>query len=144
MLRTLFLGLAVLLFSSSIAATAQDDQYPLLDGCKWKDETVLINGKIDQNLSFRYQDCDGTHAPKVTFALDETNALVQSGTDGATDTVAQFWPLNGRKPSEVVAAVASPSIAENEKGRCVVHLDYVNGRYSFEPNAAMLSRWKST
>jgi hypothetical protein len=123
-------------------APAQDsgmgDEYPLIEGCKWMDLTVVVNTKPNQKLSFRYQDCDGQNAAKVTFTLDMKNALIQNWSDGATDTAAQFWALNGRKPSEVIAAVAAPSIGAKEKGRCVVHLDYVTGQYSYEPDAPYL------
>jgi hypothetical protein len=142
MLRIFQLSVIALVLSSTAAAVAQDvqtdDEYPLMEDCKWQDQVALIDGKPDQKLSFRYQDCDGTSAPKATFALEKSNALVQFWGDGASDTVAQFWALDGRKPSEAVAEVASPSVAEPEKGRCIVHLDYVTGQYSYEPTAAYL------
>ena len=136
MLRTLLVSLAALWFS--ISAMAEDDKYPLIDGCTWKDGAVLINGKINQRVSFRYQECDGSHAPKVTFALDKKNDLVQSSNNGAIDTVAHFWALNGRRPSKLIASVAGPSVAGKEKGRCIVHFDYVTGQYSYEPDVAYL------
>jgi hypothetical protein len=140
--RKLLLSSIALILSSASVALAEEaqtgDDYPLIEGCTWKDQTVLINDKSNQKLSFRYQDCDGSTAAKASFAIEKTNVLVQSLNSGASDTVARFWALNGRKPSEVIAEVASPSVAENEKGRCVVHLDYVTGQYSYEPNAAYL------
>ena len=141
MMRMHGLAIGAFLIVSTTSATAQDastNRTSLMEGCNWKDQTVLINGKPHQKLSFRYQDCNGSYAPKVTFALDEHNALIQSSGDGASGTVAQFWTLAGRKPSAAVAEVASPSITANEKGRCLVHLDYVTGQYSYEPNAAYL------
>jgi hypothetical protein len=141
-MRRIPLCLIAFALACSAPVAAQDsgasDEYPLIEGCKWKDQTVLINGKSNQKLSFRYQDCDGTNAAKVTFTLDKGNALLQTWADGASDTVAQLWALNGGKRSELVAALASPSIADNEKGRCIVRLDYVTGQYSYEPNAGYL------
>ena len=52
--------------------------------------------------------------------------------------MAQFWPLSGKKPFSLVEAVASPSIAEDERNRCQVRLDYVTHRYSYEPTAAYM------
>src|SRR5438105_1985009 len=40
--------------------------------------------------------------------------------------------------TSATAQDASTSITANEKGRCLVHLDYVTGQYSYEPNAAYL------
>jgi hypothetical protein len=139
MLRTFLLSLAFLTLSATaLRAQMSGDEYPLMDGCAWKDAAVLVHGKANQKLSFRYQDCDGTYAAKATFTLLSTDAMVQNLADGVSDTVAQFWALNGRKPSQLIAEVASPSVAGKEKGRCIVHLDYMNGQYSYEPDAAYL------
>jgi hypothetical protein len=109
----------------------------LYEGCKWSDQTIELATKPPLDLSFRAQACDGKQAPKVTFALDSSNTLTQSW-DGHSVPVVQFWPLSGKKPFALVETVASPSIAEDERNRCQVRLDYSTHQYSYEPTAAYM------
>jgi hypothetical protein len=134
-------AIAVLFGSLSLSAYASaqapEGEIALYQGCEWSDQTINLAAKPPIKLSFRRQACDGKQAPKVSFALDGNNTLIQSW-DGNTVPVAQFWPLSGKKPFSLVEAVASPSIAEDERNRCQVRLDYVTHRYSYEPTAAYM------
>jgi hypothetical protein len=133
--RPIAVAIGVVLVST--AAFAQNDGAELIEGCTWKDQTLAFNGKVNQALKFRYQDCDGQHAEKVTFSLDRNNRLImQSG--GRSDTVAQFWALKGEKPSSFIPKVAEPSIDPKEKGRCAVKLDDITRHYTYAPTAAYL------
>jgi len=109
----------------------------LYEGCKWSEQAITLATKPELKLSFRSQDCDGKQAPRASFTVDGNNTLIQSW-DGATLPVAQFWPLSGRPPHALIETVASPSIAENERTRCQVRLDYTTHRYSYEPDAAYM------
>ncbi|MBL8908938.1 MAG: hypothetical protein JNM20_19865 [Rhizobiales bacterium] len=119
------------------SAQTPDDEATLYDGCKWTEQAVDLASTPPLELSFRWQACDGKQAPKVTFTLDRNNTLIQAW-DGNKIPVAQFWPVSGKKPFSLVDAVASPSIAEDERNRCQVRLDYVTRRYSYEPTAAYM------
>ncbi len=125
-------------------STGGDSDATLLPGCQWKDQTVLIHGKPNQQLSFRYQDCKGTDLPKVVYALNEREELIQSWGGDHGGPIAQFWPLNDAKPSALIDDIASPSIKEKEKGRCLVHLDFASGTYNYEPNAAYMEELLAT
>ena len=116
----------------------------LLRGCQWKDQTVLIHGKANQQLSFRYQDCDAKDLPKVVYALNEREELVQSWGGDHGGPVARFWPLGGDKPSDLIRKIAIPSVAPKEIGRCVVHLDFASNTYNYEPNAAYMEELLAT
>src|SRR5688500_8700339 len=96
----------------------------LLPGCQWKDQTVLIHGKPNQQLSFRYQECNAKDLPKVVYALNEREELIQSWGGDHGGRVARFWPLAGEKPSRLIRRIAVPSIDPKEIGRCLVHLDF--------------------
>jgi hypothetical protein len=136
----LSIPLAVMLLSA-VPLHAQEDEEGVdaIEGCVWKDQTVLIDGKANQQLSFRYQDCDGTNAAKVTYSLNEKDELVQTAAVGQqSNPVAHFWALNGEKPSSLIAKIASPSLPDKEKGRCQVVLDYESRTYEFEPDAAYM------
>ena len=110
-----------------------------IEGCAWKDQTVLIHGKPNQQLSFRYQECDGTNAAKVTYSLNDKDELIQTAEVGQqAQAVAHFWGLNGEKPSSLVPRVAAPSLPEKEKNRCQVVLDYVSRTYQYQPDAAYM------
>lgn len=126
----------VLLPRAAMAQAADGDATPY-EGCKWTDQTIDLTVKPPIKLTFRWQSCDGKQAPKVSFALDGSNTLTQSW-DGNSVPVAQFWPVSGKKPFALVEAVASPSIAEDERNRCQVRLDYVTHQYSYEPTAAYM------
>lgn len=119
------------------AAQTPESDVTLYEGCKWSEQTIDLSVKPTLKLSFRWQACDGKQAPKVAFALDGSNTLTQSW-DGNSVPVAQFWPLSGKKPFALIETVASPSIAEAERNRCQVRLDYVTHRYSYEPTAAYM------
>ncbi|CAN5150350.1 hypothetical protein BH10PSE7_BH10PSE7_40570 [soil metagenome] len=129
--------LATLVLLSQAARAEEDDGVTLLENCQWRDQTVLINAKPNQQLSFRWQACSGTEEASVTFALDKDNVLQQSW-DGASTPVAKFWPLGGDKPSQAVEKIARPLAPADEKDRCVVRLDYVDHTYHFEPDAAFM------
>jgi hypothetical protein len=135
----------LLLSASPFAQTAtEDSDATLIPGCQWKDQTVLIHGKLNQQLSFRYQECTGKDLPKVVYALNEREELIQSWGGDHGGPVAQFWPLNDAKPSELIDDIASPSIAEKETGRCLVHLDFASGTYNYEPNVAYMEELLAT
>jgi hypothetical protein len=116
----------------------------LLPGCQWKDQTVLIHGKSNQQLSFRYQECAGKEFPKVVYALNEREELIQSWGGDHGGPVARFWPLDGEKPSALIRKIAEPSIDPKEAGRCVVHLDFASNTYNYEPNAEYMEELVST
>jgi len=134
----LLMALAVGPMAPTLAgAQAPDSAVELIEGCKWRDQTISVSSTPVTKLTFRWQDCDGENAAKVRFALDAENTLVQSW-DGANVPVAQFWPLAGRPAHELIETVASPSVGEAERGHCHVHLDYVSRHYNYEPNAAYM------
>jgi hypothetical protein len=130
-------------FLLSTAALAQNDEIQLIEGCVWKEQTVAFNGKANQRLKFRYQDCDGTNATKIALSLDKDNRLIMQY-DTYSQPVAQFWALKGEKPSAFIPKVAEPSIESKEKGRCEPILDYRTGHYSYGPNAAYLEELLAT
>jgi len=127
----------LLTFQTGASAQSPDGDVRLYEGCKWSEQTIDLAVKPPLQLSFRWQACDGKQAPKATFALDGSNTLTQSW-DGTSVPVAQFWPLSGKKPFSLIEAVASPSIADEERNRCQVRLDYVTHQYSYEPSAAYM------
>jgi hypothetical protein len=86
-MRPVTAGLALVLMSAPIFA--QDDEVQLIEGYVWKDQTVAFNGKPNQTLKFRYQDCDGTNATKVTFSFAKDNRLIMQYADHSFP-VAQF------------------------------------------------------
>ena len=137
---------AVLVSLSAHAETpgTEGDDVTLLPGCQWKDQTVLIHGKPNQKLSFRYQECTGKNMPKVVYALNEREELIQSWGGDHGGPVARFWPLNGEKPSILIHQIAAPSIDEKEIGRCLVHLDFASNTYNYEPNAAYMEELLAT
>jgi hypothetical protein len=118
-------------------ALAQDEGIQLIEGCAWKGQSVAFNGKANQVIRFRYQDCDGENATKVTFSLDKDNRLLMQY-ESYSQPVAQFWSLKGENPSAFIPKVAEPSIDSKEKGRCEVVLDDMTRHYSYAPNAAYL------
>jgi hypothetical protein len=140
-MKCLFSGAGVFLMCAS--ALAQTDEIQLIEGCVWKEQTVAFNGKANQHLKFRYQDCDGKNATKVSFSLDKDNRLIMQY-DTYAQPVAQFWALKGEKPSSFIPKVAEPSIEAKEKGRCEAILDYRTGHYSYSPNAAYLEELLAT
>ena len=129
--------IAVSILPQAVMAQTPDGDATLYEGCKWTDQTIELGVKPPLKISFRWQVCDGKQAPKVSFALDGSNTLTQSW-DGNSVPVAQFWPLSGKKPFALIETVASPSIAEDERNRCQVRLDYVTRQYSYEPTAAYM------
>ncbi len=138
---------AALLLSFSAHAESpgtEGDDVILLPGCQWKDQTVLIHGKPNQQLSFRYQECTAKDMPKVVYALNEREALIQSWGGDHGGPVARFWPLNGEKPSILIHKIAVPSIDRKEIGRCLVHLDFASDTYNYEPNAAYMEELLAT
>jgi len=137
---------ALLLFPVGAAAETgtEDADAIILPGCQWKDQTVLIHGKANQRLSFRYQDCTNKDLPKVVYALNEREELIQSWGGDHGGPVARFWPLAGEKPSQLIEKIASPSVGEKEKGRCLVHLDFASGTYNYEPNVAYMEELLDT
>ena len=136
------IGLALtLLAAAPLHAQDEGDEEGVdaMEGCAWKDQTVTIHNKVNQQLSFRYQDCDGTSAARVTYALNDKDELIQTAAVGQQAyPVAHFWALNGEKPSGLIVKVASPSLSEKEKDRCQVVLDYESRTYEFAPNAAYM------
>src|SRR5689334_7961482 len=81
--------------ASLFAQTAADSSdATFLPGCQWKDQTVIIHGKANQQLSFRYQECTSKDLPKVVYALNEREELIQSWGGDHGGPVAQFWALN--------------------------------------------------
>jgi len=89
-------------------------------------------------LSFRYQYCDDTGAAKVGFSLDADGVLTQTWNNDSSPA-ARFWPLTSGEPlSTAIEHLASHSITPEEKGRCVVHFDLVNGTYAYTPNSRYL------
>jgi hypothetical protein len=134
-------GLALTILAAP--ALAQSEEIQLIEGCVWKQQTVGFNGKANQRLKFRYQDCDGKNATKITLSLDKDNRLVMQYENYA-HPVAQFWTLKGEKPSSVIPKVAEPSIDAKEKGRCEAILDYRTRHYSYGPNAAYLEELLAT
>lgn len=117
------------------AAAAFEDPVELLDGCRWRDQTIAINGKPNQLLSYRYQDCDGNARPwRVEYVLEPDNVLNQSFDDFELE-VARFWPLNGAKPSAAIASLANRSVEPEERDRCMVKFNLGNGFYEFRPTA---------
>jgi hypothetical protein len=128
---------AILCFATPALAQDAPGGVSLFEGCKWSDQTIDLNATPPLKFTFRWQDCDGKQAPQVKFTIDDNNTLVQSW-DGASVPVAQFWPLSGKPPFSLIETVASPSIAENERNRCQVRLDYVTHHYSYEPVAAYM------
>ncbi len=137
---------AFLLAPLSVAAQTgtEDSGAVLLPGCEWKEQTVFIHGKPNQQLSFRYQECTAKDLPKVVYALNEREELIQSWGGDHGGPVARFWPLNGEKPSSVIHRIAAPSIDPKEIGRCVVHLDFASNTYNYEPNAAYMEELLAT
>jgi hypothetical protein len=133
-------ALAFILFVvSPLSAQDEEEEVGAIEGCVWKDLSLPVHGKANQQLSLRYQDCDGTNAAKVTYALNDKDELIQTFTAGGQAyPVMHFWPLKGEKPSGLIPKVASPSLPEKEKGRCQVALDYESRTYAFEPNAAYM------
>jgi hypothetical protein len=120
---------------------AQDDEEGIdaIEGCAWKDQTLTLHDRANQQLSFRYQDCDGTNAAKVIYALNDKDELIQTMAVGQhAYPVAHFWALSSEKPSGLIPKVASPSLPDKEKDRCQVVLDYESRTYAFEPNAAYM------
>ncbi len=144
--RVLLCGAAFPLMPlSSFAQTAtEDSDATLLPGCQWKDQTVLIHGKANQQLSFRYQECSSKELPKVVYALNEREELIQSWGGDHGGPVARFWPLAGEKPSVMIHKIAAPSIDNKEIGRCLVHLDFAAGTYNYEPNVAYMEELLAT
>ena len=142
----LICGAWLLVAPASLLAetTADSSDATLLPGCQWKDQTVRIHGKANQQLSFRYQECTSKDLPKVVYALNEREQLIQSWGGDHGGPVAQFWPLNDVKPSVLIDDIASPSISEKEKGRCLVHLDFASGTYNYEPNVAYMEELLAT
>jgi hypothetical protein len=128
-------GLTLLIVSGS--SFAQGEGMPLLEGCSWKDHKLALDGVVDQELKFRFQDCTGKHAAKAAFSLDKDNRLMMT-IDGHSSPVAQFWLLKGEKPSALIPRLAEPSVDAKERGRCEVILDGSTGRYSYAPNAAYM------
>lgn len=116
----------------------------LLPGCQWKDQTVLIHGKSNQQLSFRYQECNAVGLPRVVYALNEREELIQSWGGDHGGPVARFWPLAGEKPSKLIHKIAVSSIDPKEIGRCVVHLDFASNTYNFEPDATYMEELLAT
>jgi hypothetical protein len=116
----------------------------LLPGCQWKDQTVFIHGRPNQQLSFRYQDCDTKDLPKVVYALNEREELIQSWGGDHGGPVARFWLLDGERPFKLIRKVSVPSIDPKEIGRCVVHLDFASETYNFEPDAAYMEELLAT
>lgn len=129
----------VLLPACALADTlGAEGDATLLPGCQWQDQTVLIHGKPNQQLSFRFQACTAKDLPKVVYALNEREELIQSWGGDHGGPVARFWPLAGAKPSTLIHRIAAPSIAPKEIGRCVVHLDFTSSTYNYEPNASYM------
>lgn len=122
----------------------EDSGAVLLPGCEWKDQTVFIHGKPNQQLSFRYQACTGKNLPKVIYALNEREELIQSWGGDHGGPVARFWPVGAERPSVLIHKIAAPSIDNKEIGRCVVHLDFASGTYNYEPNAAYMEELLAT
>ena len=129
--------LALLALLCLAAPASAEDEVALLPGCQWRAQTVMLDGKSDRRLAFRYQACDGTGAAKVTFTLTPKNILEQTW-DGTAMPAAQFWLLGGEKPSAMIDKVARPLAPPEERSRCVVRLDYIEHRYHFEPDAAFM------
>jgi hypothetical protein len=135
-----WLGWSVAATLLSLSAHAESpgmegDDVTLLPGCQWKDQTVFIHGKPNQQLSFRYQDCT---------AKDEREELIQSWGGDHGGPVARFWPLDGEKPSILIHKIAAPSIDRKEIGRCLVHLDFASNTYNYEPNADYMEELLAT
>jgi hypothetical protein len=131
---------AALVTAGASPGSAHDDSFgsELIQGCQWQEQIIALDGAASpQQISFRWQRCDGTSAARVAFRLVAGNTLVQTW-DGHEAPVAQFWPLAGRRPSEKVIEVAGATVAPSEKGRCLVRLDASSGRYSFEPDVALM------
>ena len=137
-------GIVFLTFCARAETMGTESDATLMPGCQWKDQTVLIHGKPSQQLSFRYQECTSKELPKVVYALNEREELIQSWGGDHGGPVAQFWPLNDVKPSVLIDDVASPSINEKEKGRCLVHLDFASGTYNYEPNVSYMEELLAT
>lgn len=139
---------AALLLLAPLSAAAQtgteDSGAVLLPGCEWKEQTVFIHGKPNQQLSFRYQACTGKDLPKVIYALNEREELIQSWGGDHGGPIARFWALGPEKPSELIHKIAAPTIEDKEIGRCVVHLDFASGTYNYEPNAAYMEELMAT
>lgn len=138
----LSLALTLTLFTAlPLAAQEEGDEEGVdaIEGCAWKDQVLTIHGKANQQLSFRYQDCDGTNAAKVSYSLNDKDELIQTAAVGQqAQPVAHFWGLNGEKPSSLIPKVASPSLPDKEKNRCQVVLDYESRTYQFQPDAAYM------
>lgn len=127
--------LALLLLGIAAApAMAQTDEIELYPGCAWNELILPFNGKANQQLSFRYQACEGS---TVEFVLNDEGLLSQKW-ETTSNPVAQFWSLKGVKPSAFIARTAAEFIAPGEEGRCIVHLDMATGHYAFTPNAEYL------
>lgn len=137
-------GILLLSLCAHAETTETEGDATLLPGCQWKDQTVLIHGKSNQQLSFRYQECTAKDLPKVVYALNEREELIQSWGGDHGGPVARFWPLNGEKPSSLIHKIAAPSIDPKEIGRCVVHLDFASNTYNYEPNAAYMEELLAT
>jgi hypothetical protein len=140
-------GAAAILLSFSAHAESpgmEGDDVALLPGCQWKDQTVLIHGKSNQRLSFRYQECTAKDMPKVVYALNEREELIQSWGGDHGGPVARFWPLNGEKPSVLIRKIAAPSIDSKEIGRCTVHLDFASNTYNYEPDVTYMEELLAT
>lgn len=138
----LSIAMTLTLFTAlPLAAQEEGDEEGVdaIEGCAWKDQTLTIHGKANQQLSFRYQDCDGTNAAKVTYSLSDKDELIQTAAVGQhAQPVAHLWGMNGEKPSSLIPKVASPSLPDKEKNRCQVVLDYESRTYQFQPDAAYM------
>ncbi len=127
----------------ALAAPAQaQDENPLPDpSCKAEQQTVTLFGKAEQKLTFTHHVCPPSFAPAMTFAIKNGDTLfVQWSLDNqpAEMPVAKFWPLNGERPSARIKALAEAETSAEDKGRCVVQMNFAEGTYSWTPEVSYL------
>lgn len=137
-MRQLLLAAPLILLAG--LAHAQDENDMPDPGCKAEKQTVELFGKPEQQLTFTRHVCPKEVAPPITFAIKDGDTLVAKvAVDQPYESdVAKFWPLNSERPSQVVRMLSEPGTPAEERGRCIVQMDYVNGRYAWTPEVSYL------
>ena len=133
-----FALLALGLLASPVEA--EDDTDDPYRSCTKSAQTVALSSRPEQTLSFQIYGCKAAGGATASFQLDSSNTLIMRWDDdpATSQPVAQFWPLRGRAPADLIGELAEPSIRPEEKGRCQVQADALAHHFAYTPDPAFL------
>jgi hypothetical protein len=132
--------LAAALCAWPVVAQAQEENNLPDPGCRAEKQTVELFGKPEQKLNFMHHICPENVAPPYTFVIRNGDTLMAQwkGPNPGETEVAKFWPLNNERPSVRIKALAESATPAEEKGHCIVQMDYGTARYFWTPDVAYL------